>query len=103
MVNQFPGVIAFGVALPLYEILQLLFLPMTSVAPDGLDLILFLVVDKVRWGSGVVFPVFFCLYEWGKEGSMEHGVYCPLRREPQSVRHRGDGLFDSEGAVSSRG
>ena len=50
MVDRFPGVIAFGVALPLYEILQLLFLPMTSVAPDGLDLILFLVVDKVRWG-----------------------------------------------------
>ncbi len=103
MVDRFPGVIAFGVALPLYEILQLLFPPMMSVAPDGLDLVLFLIVDKVRWGLGVVLPVFFRLYEWGKKGSVEHGVYRPLWRESQSVRHRGDGLFDSEGAVSSRG
>ncbi len=51
MVDGLPGVIAFGVALPLNEILQLFFPSMTLVASDGLDLILFSVVDKVRWGS----------------------------------------------------
>ena len=49
MVDRFPGVIALRIALPLYEILQLSFLPMMSVASDGLDLVLFLVIDKVRW------------------------------------------------------
>ncbi len=54
---------------------------MTSVAPDGLDLVLFLVVDKVRWGPRVVLPMFFCLYIGGKKGSVENGVYGPLRGE----------------------
>ena len=103
MVHWFPGVIALGISLPLYEILQLLFPPMTSVAPDGLDLVLFLVIDKVRWGLGVVFSVLLHLYKWGKKGGVEHRVYCPLRREAQSICHRGDGLFDSEGAVPSWG
>ena len=52
---------------------------MTLVAPYGLDLILFFVIDKVRWGSGVVLTVFFCFDIWGKEGCMEYGVYGPLR------------------------
>jgi len=81
MADGLPGVVTFGVALPLYEILQLSFLPMTSVAPDGLDFVLFSVVDKVRRGPGVVFSVFFCLHKWGKEGGVENGVYGPLRRE----------------------
>ena len=63
--DGFPGVVAFGVPLPLYEILQLFPLPLTLVASDGLDFILFFVVDKVRWGPGIVFSVFFCFNEWG--------------------------------------
>src|SRR6266851_2996699 len=81
VVDRFPGVIALGVSLPFYEILQLSFLPMTSVASDGLDLILFLVVDKVRWGSGVILPVFLRLYKWGEKGCVKHGVYHLLQRE----------------------
>ena len=73
MVHGFPSVVALGVALPLDEVLQLSFLPMTSVAPDGLDLVLFSVVDKVRWGSRIIFPVFFCLYIGGKEGAWKTG------------------------------
>src|SRR6266851_7838474 len=80
VIYWFPSVVTFWVTLPLYEVLQLSFLPMTSVASDGLNLVLFLVIDKVRWGSGVILPVFFCLYKWGKEGCVKHGVYCPLRR-----------------------
>ena len=50
VINRLPSVIALRVALPFDEVLQLFFLPIMSVAPDGLDLVLFLVVDKVRWG-----------------------------------------------------
>ncbi len=81
MVNWLLGVIALWVPLPLDEILQLFFLPMTSVAPDSLDLVLFLVVDKVRWWSRIVLSMFFCLHIWGKKGGMEDGVYGPLRGE----------------------
>ena len=79
MIHWFPGVVAFRVALPLYEILQLSFLPITLVAPDGLDLVLFSVIDKVRWGSRIVLSVFFCLYVGGQEGGVENRVYGPLR------------------------
>ena len=65
MVGWLPSVVTFRVPLPLYEILQLFLLPMTLVAFDGLDFILFLVIDKVRWGSGIVFSMFFCFDEWG--------------------------------------
>ena len=51
MIDGLPGIVALGVALLLYEILQLSFLPIMLVAPDGLDLVLFSVVNKVRWGS----------------------------------------------------
>ena len=39
--HGFPGVIAFGVASPLDQVLQLFLLPIMSVAPDSLDLVLF--------------------------------------------------------------
>src|SRR6266851_8918896 len=99
VVYWFPGVIALRIALPLDEILQLFFLPMMSVAPDGLDLVLFSVVDKVQRGPQIVLSVFFCLHIGGKEGCVEDGVYGPLGREAQPIHHRGDDLFDSEGAV----
>ena len=81
VVDWLPGVVTLWIALPFYEILQLFFPSMTSVAPDGLDLVLFLVVDKVRWGSGIVLSVFFCLHKWGEKGGVENGVYGPLRGE----------------------
>jgi len=81
VVFQLLGVIALGIALPLYEILQLSFPSMMLVAPDGLDLVLFSVVDKVRWGPQVVLAMFFCLHVWGKEGGVEDRVYGPLRGE----------------------
>jgi hypothetical protein len=65
MVGWLPSVVAFRVPLPLYKILQLFLLPMTLVAPDGLDFVLFFIIDKVRWGSGIVFSVFFCFDERG--------------------------------------
>ena len=65
MLSWLPSVVAFGVPLPFDKVLQLFSPSMMSVAPDGLDFVLFFVVDKVRWGSGVVFSVFFCFDEWG--------------------------------------
>ena len=65
IVSRFPHVIAFGVSHPLYEILQLFVLPVTSVAADGLDLVLLIIINEVRWWSGIVFAVFIYLDVWG--------------------------------------
>jgi len=46
--------------------LQVLFLPMTSVAPDGLNLVLFFTSHKVRGWSGVVCTMFNHFYIEGK-------------------------------------
>jgi len=62
VVSWLPCVVAFWIALPLDKVLQLFSSPLTSVASDGLDLVLFFVIDKVRWGSQEVFSVFFCFY-----------------------------------------
>jgi len=43
--NRFPGVVALGISHPFYKILQLFLLSMMSVVADGLDFILFIVID----------------------------------------------------------
>ena len=48
LVSRFPGVIAFRVALPLKEILELFSPSMTSVAPYLLHFVFRLSRDKVR-------------------------------------------------------
>src|SRR5216683_3058405 len=98
-----PHVVAFGVSEPLDQILQLLPFRMTSVAADGLDLVLFSASHEVRWRSGIIFSVFFCFAVRGKKGGVKHGVDCPLVGERKLVRYRGDHLSDREGAVSSQG
>ncbi len=50
IVSWFPSVIAFQIALPVDKVLQLFLPPLMLVAPDGLDFILFSVINKVRWG-----------------------------------------------------
>jgi len=50
----FPGIVAFGVSLPLDEILESSGSSMTSVAKDTLHFVLLLSSDKVRWWSGEV-------------------------------------------------
>jgi hypothetical protein len=60
---------------------------MTSVAANGLDLILFFVINKVRWWMGEVVAVFFCLDIWGKEGCVENGVNGPLVGEVEFVHY----------------
>jgi hypothetical protein len=75
--DRLPGVLAFGVSLPLDEVLQASGPPMTSVAPNGLDLVLFFAIHEVRWGPREVLAVFYCLDVWGKEGCVEHGMDVP--------------------------
>ena len=76
---------------------------MMSVAPDGLDLVLFFVVDKVRWGPREVFSMFFCLYVRGQEGGMKYRVDGPLRGEAELIHYWGDNLLNQKGSVSSWG
>ena len=98
-----PRVVAFGVSKPLDQVLQLFSPPLTSVAADGLDLVLFSASHKVRWWPGVVFPVFFCFAIRGKKGGMKHRVDRPLVGERKFVRYRGDHLSDRKWAVSPWG
>ena len=65
VVSRFPCVIAFGVSRPLYEILQLFSSPMMSMITDGLNLVLLIIIDEVRWWTGVVFSMFICFDVWG--------------------------------------
>src|SRR5712671_7959755 len=99
----FPRVVAFGVPKPLDQVLQLFSPPLTSVAADGLDFVLFSPPHEVRWRAGVVFPVFFCFAIWGKKGGVKHWVNGPLGWQRQFVCHGGDHLSDGKGAVPPRG
>ncbi len=38
---------------------------MMLVAADGLDFVLFVVIDQVRWWSQEVFSVLHCFNVWG--------------------------------------
>jgi hypothetical protein len=65
VVDGLPRVIAFGVSLPLDKVLQPLFPPLTSVAANGLDLVLFFIPHEVRGRARVVCAVLFRFYIWG--------------------------------------
>ena len=103
MISWLPRVVAFWIALPLDKVLQLFSPPLMSVASDGLDLVLFFIVDKVRWGSREVFSVFFCFYVRGQKGGVEDRVDSPLRGEMELVYHWGDNSLDQKGSMSSWG
>jgi|SRR5216683_2532850 len=94
-----PRVVAFGVAKPLDQVLQLSPSPLTSVAVDSLDFVLFCVSHEVRWWLRVVFPVFFCFTIRGKKRGMKHRVDGPLMGECKLVRHWGYHLSDGKGAM----
>ena len=54
LVSWFPGVVTFGVASPLYKVLECSGSSMMLVISDLLHFILFLIIDQVRWGTGIV-------------------------------------------------
>jgi len=60
MVSRFLCVVAFRVSHPFYEILQLFMPPVMLVAADGLDFVLFVIINEIRWWPGVVFFMFGC-------------------------------------------
>ena len=66
LVSWFPSVIAFRIALPFEEILELFSPSMTSVAPYLLHFVFRLSRDKVRWWSGVIGSVRVRFDIWGK-------------------------------------
>ncbi len=65
IVSRFPHVVTFGVSHPFYEILQLFLPAMMLVITDGLDFVLFIIINEVRWWLGVVFAVFARFDVWG--------------------------------------
>jgi hypothetical protein len=65
--HGFTSIIAFGVASPLDQILQLFLPSMTSVAPNGLDFVLFFTFYQVQGWPRVVLAMFFCFNIRGKD------------------------------------
>jgi hypothetical protein len=57
LISWFSGVIAFGVSLPLEEILKLSGPPMISMGADLLHFIFFFALNEVRWWLGKVWAV----------------------------------------------
>jgi hypothetical protein len=103
MFNGLPGVVAFGVPLPLDQILELSPPAVMAMVSNRLDFVLFPIIDKVRWGSREVLPILIHLLEWHEERSVKHGVYGPLWGQAQLVDDWGYHLCDLEGSVPPRG
>ena len=78
MFNGLPSVVAFGVSLPLDQVLELPSPAVTAMVSNRLDFILLLIIDEVRWGPREVLPVLIRLLERHEERSVKHGVYGPL-------------------------
>jgi hypothetical protein len=62
-----PGVVAFGVSLPLDQVLELPPPAVAAMVSNHLDFVLFSIIDKVRWGSREVLSVLLRLLKWHKE------------------------------------
>ena len=77
LVSWFLGVVTFGVAPPLYEILEHSGTSMESVISDLFHLVLFFIIDQVRWGMGVIWAMGVCFDIWGKKGCMKDWMNCP--------------------------
>ena len=77
LVSWFPGVVTFRVTLPLYEVLEDSGTSVMSVISNLFYLVLFFIINQVRWGMGVVWTVGICFDVLGKEGCMENWMNCP--------------------------
>jgi hypothetical protein len=60
LAGRFPCVVAFGISLPLEEVLELSRLSMTSVTVDLLHLIFLFALNEVRWWLGKVRAMCSC-------------------------------------------
>src|SRR5216684_1928720 len=49
ILGWFPGVVAFGVSLPLHIVLERSRFPMTSVVDQVFDFVFFGILDQIRW------------------------------------------------------
>jgi hypothetical protein len=71
-----PGVVAFGVPLPLNEVLELPPSAPPTMVSNALDFILFLIIDKVRRWPREVLSVLRRLFIGHEERCVEGGVHC---------------------------
>ena len=76
--DGFPGVVAFGVPLPLDQVLELSPPAMMAMVSNRLDFILLSIIDKVRRRPQEVLSVLIRLFKRHEEQGVEHGVYGPL-------------------------
>src|SRR5258708_3536954 len=77
ILGWFPGVVAFGVSLPLHIVLEHLRSPMTLVIDQVFDLVLFSALDQIRWRFRKIGAMDGVFLVWQEEGSVEHIVDGP--------------------------
>ena len=81
-----PLVVRVGVAYPLNQVLNLTITSSDPRIQDLLHLVLFFVVDKVRWWSCVVCSMECGFRIWSEEIHMKHRMYLPLFWKCQPIR-----------------
>jgi len=78
LISRFPCVVAFRVALPFDEILELLLLSELLVCDYPFNLVFVFSVNEVRWWSGKVGAVGLCFMIRHQQGRMEYVVDSPV-------------------------
>ena len=83
--DGFPRVVAFWIALPFKEILQLFVSSKAPVFPYCFHFVFVFAFDKIRWGTREVGAVGVRFDIWGEKTGMKHRMYVPLSGEFQTV------------------
>ncbi len=85
----------------LWSLIVLEFTLLISIGLNGLDFVLCLSFDHVRWWPCEVLTVFFCFNVRHKERCVENRVDVPLGWKLQLIHHRGYHLFYLKGPMLS--
>jgi hypothetical protein len=88
LIGIFPGVVAFGIALPFDQILQGLTLPPGLVGTYLFHFVFFFAINQIQWRSGEVKAVRWCFSVCHYQTGVEHWMYAPLSQKLELDCHR---------------
>ena len=103
LVEGFPGVVCFWVALPFDQVLELVPSAMEAMVSNGLDFILLFSVHYVRGRFRKIDPMLLCLAIRRQQASVEDIMDGPGWGELELISNRRDSLVDNKGTMTSGG